>query len=97
MMVALAALVVMASIVGAQATVGATSLDTPFDYVDKFGVIGLLLLAMALFLRGDIVPGKTYKAQIKGLIKDRDEWKQRALRGTRLAEHAVDVVERDGQ
>lgn len=56
--------------------------------VERLGLIGLLLIILIGGSRGWWVFGRTYNE----LVKDRDLYRDLALRGTRLAEQASNTV-----
>lgn len=58
--------------------------------VNTGGVVALLMLIVVGIQRGWYVPSRYYD----DIVKDRNEWKELALTGTRAAERAVTVVER---
>ena len=57
------------------------------NFVDKAGVVGVLILVIAGFVKKWWVLGWTYRE-----CQDREhEWKRLALAGTRIAEHFVGI------
>lgn len=61
-----------------------------FDFLNSAGVLGFALLVIVAFLRGWVHTSREFD----GVVKDRDEWKELALRGTRIADRAMQVGER---
>jgi hypothetical protein len=72
---------------------------------ETWGLVSLLIFLLFLFLRGDIVPGRTHDrivAQIKedhakAVVQWQEEcslWRQIALRGVELSESSLDVIKR---
>jgi hypothetical protein len=72
---------------------GIESLPFPsgaFDAVfGPLGVVAVLLLLVVAMVRGWLIPG----GQHKQVVKERDEWKQIALKGLSKGEELVELVE----
>jgi hypothetical protein len=64
-------------------------LSNIISIIDKFGVVGLLILSVAAFMREDVVPGRRYRI----MEKDRDEWRARALNAMRGWEELASATE----
>lgn len=67
-----------------------------YDLIETGGVIAVLLTVLAGLIRGWLVPGKWHEdtvedrdKQIENMRKDRDMWRDMALRGIATAETAV--------
>lgn len=58
-----------------------------YDFVNTAGVLGLSLIIIVALLRGWVHTSKEFD----NLRRDRDEWKQLALRGTGIVERAVSL------
>jgi hypothetical protein len=59
------------------------------DYVNKGGVIALLVLIVLGSVRKWWVPGWTYAE----MAADRDQWRELAMQGTSLAERQTGLLE----
>ena len=60
----------------------------------KIGATVLLLLAVVAFFREWVVPGTVHAREIAKLEKERDEFKDMALRGLELTRRTIDVAQR---
>lgn len=59
------------------------------EFLNRTGVLGVLILNVVGFLRGWVVPRREYEA----LKEDRDEWKRLALASTETTQRATRVAE----
>ena len=65
----------------------ATPLDGWTDYLERAGVLGVLLLAVLAFYTGRIVPGSVYQRDLEAERRRTDEFKN-------LATTTLDRIER---
>lgn len=62
------------------------------DSLSDLGLTGLLIVVLIGGFREWWIYGPSHKRQIEQLTKDRDFWRSAALRGTSIAEKAVEQV-----
>lgn len=79
-------------------------IDTLLSDPEKLTLIGALALLIAMFIRGDVMPGKThdkivahlkdgYEKRIEGLEKSGGIWQQVAYRALNLSEVSTSSLE----
>ena len=62
-----------------------------YELINKGGVVALLLIIVVAGIKRYWVPGWLYRQ----ILKERDEWKQLALRGSSLATRIINEKERN--
>ena len=62
-----------------------------YELINKGGVGALLLIIVVAGINRYLVPGWLYRQ----ILKERDEWKQLALRGSSLATRIINEKERN--
>jgi hypothetical protein len=63
---------------------------TVLDIINTGGAVGAFILFFLAVGRGWFIPGQVYR----DVKRDRDDWKEIALKGTDAARRAVTVAER---
>jgi len=70
---------------------------TLFEIVDSVGTLGVIVYLIIAIMKGWIIPGREHQNEIarrKELERERNDWRELALRGTSLAEGLAQVSTR---